>query len=165
MQITKVQDKGEIYLVNDTESVAKVSGNRHYSMVQDWLSEEGNELSPAFTIEELKEDLKSELQVIRNSNFQTTVTHAKGEFLATEGAYLKLSASTVGLNGSSTEWRDINNNMLTLTEEECKEILRIIKAAHTPIYAKESAVAIQIDNEADITVLENFDLQDAWDNA
>lgn len=119
-----------------------------------------------FKLSNLKALLKQDLKTIRNSNFISTITHAKGEFSASEGAYTKLSAIVAAWNGSTTElWRDVDNTMVSLTKTECKEILRAIKDAHTPIYAKEATVAIQIDAETDLTVLESFDVQAAWDAA
>jgi len=53
MQITKVKQSGDGYLVNDILSVPNAPGNRHYQMIQAWLQIEGNNLTPEFTPEEL----------------------------------------------------------------------------------------------------------------
>jgi len=53
MEITKVKQYGEGYLVNDTLSVPNAPGNRHYQAIQTWLQVEGNNLTPEFTPEEL----------------------------------------------------------------------------------------------------------------
>ncbi len=52
-----------------------------------------------------------------------------------------------------------------IRKAEAKEILRAIKNAHTPLYAKESKVVKQINSETDLEALENFDVQAAWDAA
>lgn len=53
MEITKVKQKMEGYLINGTLYVPNAPGNRHYQMIQDWLKIEGNNIEPEFTPEEL----------------------------------------------------------------------------------------------------------------
>jgi hypothetical protein len=121
---------------------------------------------PKRNLDSIKSQKKNFLKNIRNNSFVSTITHAKGEFSASEGAYTKLSAIVAAWNGSTSElWRDVENNMVSLTKTECKEILRAIKDAHTPIYAKEALVATQIHEETDLELLESFDVQAAWDAA
>jgi len=52
MQIFKVKQQENGYLVNDTMSVPNAAGNRHYQMVQEWIAQ-GNTPEPEFTPEEL----------------------------------------------------------------------------------------------------------------
>jgi hypothetical protein len=114
----------------------------------------------------IKEVKLLNLQKIRNNSFASQVAHSKGEFSATEGAYTKLAALVSSWNGSTQElWRDVNNNMVSITKTEAKEILSLIKDAHTPLYGKEATVAKAIDNINTIEELENFDIQAAWEAA
>ena len=53
MEILKVKEQENGYLVNDTMSVPIAPGNRHYQMVQEWLAIEGNNLKPQYTPAEL----------------------------------------------------------------------------------------------------------------
>ena len=53
MDIQKVKQVGEGYLVNGTLSVPNAPANRHYQMIQSWLEIEGNNIEPEFTPEEL----------------------------------------------------------------------------------------------------------------
>ena len=61
MNIETVKIQGESYLVNGSISVPKSEGNRHYKLVQEWISE-GNTPEPEFTAEELatKAELEAE---------------------------------------------------------------------------------------------------------
>lgn len=53
MEITKVKQTGENFLINDTLSVPNAPGNRHFQMIQSWLQIEGNNIEPEFTPTEL----------------------------------------------------------------------------------------------------------------
>jgi len=53
MQIIKVKQKENGYLLNDSLLVPNAPGNRHYQMIQQWLAIEGNNLEPEYTPEEL----------------------------------------------------------------------------------------------------------------
>jgi len=53
MQIIKVKQQGDGYLLNDNISVPNAPGNRHYQMIQEWLAIEGNNLEPEYTPDEL----------------------------------------------------------------------------------------------------------------
>jgi len=53
MQILKVKQQENGYLVNDTVNVPIAPGNSHYQMVQEWLTVEGNNLEPQYTPAEL----------------------------------------------------------------------------------------------------------------
>jgi hypothetical protein len=53
MQITKVKEYGDGYLVNGIHSVPNAPSNSHYQMIQAWLEIEGNNIEPEFTPEEL----------------------------------------------------------------------------------------------------------------
>jgi hypothetical protein len=70
MEIQKVKDIGESYLVNNFLSVPKSEGNRHYAMVQEWIAE-GNTVEPQFTDEEIAkqkaEQVKAEAKQYLNS--------------------------------------------------------------------------------------------------
>ena len=50
-EIIKVKIQGQGYLVNDTMSVPKADGNRHYELVKEWLLT--NTPEPEFTPEQL----------------------------------------------------------------------------------------------------------------
>lgn len=52
MEILRVKQQENGYLVNDTLSVPNAAGNRHYRMVQEWIAQ-GNTPEPQFTPEEL----------------------------------------------------------------------------------------------------------------
>ena len=54
MNIETVKLQSEGYLVNGTLAVPKSEGNRHYKLVQEWVSE-GNTPEPEFTEAELAE--------------------------------------------------------------------------------------------------------------
>ncbi len=53
MEIFKVKQQENVYLVNDTISVPIAPGNMHFRMVQEWLAVEGNNLEPQYTPAEL----------------------------------------------------------------------------------------------------------------
>lgn len=53
MQITKVKQQKDAYLLNGSLSVPNAPGNRHYQMIQEWLAIEGNNLEPEYTPDEL----------------------------------------------------------------------------------------------------------------
>ena len=53
MEIIKVKQKENGYLLNDSLSVPNAPGNRHYQMIQEWLAIEGNNLEPEYTPDEL----------------------------------------------------------------------------------------------------------------
>lgn len=119
---------------------------------------------PKIKLDDLKNKKKLDLKKIRDNSFSQNVTHPKGNFPASKTAITLLSALVSGWNGSTNElWRDVDNNMVSLTKTECKEIIRAIRDVHTPIYAKEGAIAIQIDALTDLKKLESFDIQAAWD--
>ena len=61
MEIIKVKQKENGYLLNDNMSVPNAPGNRHYQMIQKWIAE-GNTPEPEYTPEELaaKEALEAE---------------------------------------------------------------------------------------------------------
>lgn len=52
----KLQENG--YLVNNSISIPKVEGNRHYKLVKQWISE-GNTPEPQFTPTELKQQVQN----------------------------------------------------------------------------------------------------------
>ena len=52
MEIIKVKQKENGYLLNDSLSVPNSPGNRHYQMIQEWIAK-GNTPEPEFTDEEL----------------------------------------------------------------------------------------------------------------
>lgn len=53
MEIIKVKQQENGYLLNDSLSVPNTPGNRHYQMIQEWLAIEGNNLEPEYTPDEL----------------------------------------------------------------------------------------------------------------
>lgn len=133
------------------------------SAVQGWINA-GNSIDPC-DIELLRESKRSLLKTIRDNNFTLYVTHTKGSFPASRNAYSLLGSLVSGWNGAVTEdWRDIDYNMVPLTQEECKEVLKLIKEAQTPVYAKESAILEQINAITDYNELSDFDVQEAWNN-
>ena len=55
MNINTVKDLGDSYLVNNYLILPKDSTNRDYRKVQEWLSVEGNDALPRYTLSELKD--------------------------------------------------------------------------------------------------------------
>jgi len=55
MNINKVKDLENSYLVNNVVDVPKNPTNRDYRKVQEWLSIEGNSVLPEYTLSELKD--------------------------------------------------------------------------------------------------------------
>ena len=53
MEIIKVKQQENGYLLNDSLSVPNAPGNRHYRLIQEWLAIEGNNLEPEYTPDEL----------------------------------------------------------------------------------------------------------------
>lgn len=64
MQITKVIDQGESYLVNDLMSVPKSEGNTDYKNIQSWI-DQGNSPSTKSNEDLLKEAKSSRLSTRR----------------------------------------------------------------------------------------------------
>lgn len=60
MEITKVKDLGNSYLLNDSISVPKAAGNYHYQAIQEWIAN-GGTMEPEFTLAELKAKKLAEL--------------------------------------------------------------------------------------------------------
>ena len=60
-EIIKVKIQGQGYLVNDTMSVPKADGNRHYELIKQWLAE-GNTPEPEFTPEQLNAQRISQIK-------------------------------------------------------------------------------------------------------
>ena len=83
MDIQTVKDKGEYYLVNDEISIPKAPGNRDYLAIQKWLAEEGNDLDPPYSVEELIAEKKSELNTYHNSDEvrELTITHDSEDYI------------------------------------------------------------------------------------
>ncbi len=55
MNINTIKDLGDSYLVNNVVDVPKNPTNRDYRKVQEWLSIEGNNVLPRYTLSELKD--------------------------------------------------------------------------------------------------------------
>jgi len=53
MIIETVKQLENGYLVNGSMSVPEAEGNRHYALVKEWLSVDGNVATPEFTPEEI----------------------------------------------------------------------------------------------------------------
>lgn len=62
MNINTVKDLGDSYLVNNLVDVPKNPTNRDYRKVQEWLSMEGNNALPKYTLSELKDVRVAEIK-------------------------------------------------------------------------------------------------------
>ena len=147
MEIIKVKQQENGYLLNDSLSVPNAPGNRHYRLIQEWLAIEGNNLEPEYTPDELvvkeaqdarraKEELADKMQnagkeVIKefhilNQGKQVTLEQAQqnAEVFASIKLYLDSGSSfsrdlisSVDLTGTS------------LTEDDRADLLNVWDSA------------------------------------
>ena len=146
MEITKVKQVGDGYLVNDTLSVPNAPGNRHYQMIQEWLSGDvGRFIEPEFTAEEIAANEAAAIKQAAKDEIKKWIAEGDDMILETQ---LVLSSYTVNptqgmanmtalepiqnllKNGSLKVARqaivDLDLTGLSLTEQDRTDLLAIL---------------------------------------
>lgn len=83
MDIQTVKELEDRYIVNNTVSIPKSGSNKDYRLITEWLAEEGNSLSPLYSIEELIDQKKLELNTYHNSDEvrELIITHDSEDYI------------------------------------------------------------------------------------
>ena len=145
-------------------SPSKVSIHQELTIEEKQLRQEEENNYKIKRFSALKEAKLNEAKYLRNSNLPETVTIDKGIFKASKDALILASSVKTGWNDAETElWRDVNGNMILLTQEEFRLLIEKIKIASTPLYVKEGTLIIEINAITDLDTLEAYNVQERWE--
>ena len=113
----------------------------------------------------LKTAKLNEAKKLRNLNFPKTVTlEGKGTFESSKSVLMLASSVRAGWNGSATEsWRDIEGNMVSLTKEEFRILIKNIRISSTPVYSKEGIIIKEIGAITDLETLKAYGIKEKWE--
>jgi hypothetical protein len=125
MNIETVQISGDGYLVNGTIFVPKAEGNRHYKMVQEWISE-GNTPNPALTEDELEKQQYQEWKANRQTAVDNIEVSYNGViFQGDEISQGRMARVIIGTTDDITTvlWTAKDNSIHELNRIDLKAIL------------------------------------------
>jgi hypothetical protein len=141
----------------------------NYPVIEAWRNQ-GNTVAPYQpSIDELKISLKNELKELRK-NYQYNPVEYNGYTIPnTEKAKSSLVAKYAMLlqapANSTKNFLTVDGQLIQLTLSQLEDVTTTIEAQETGYYVKAATVKNQIDAKTDVTELENFDIQAAWDAA
>ena len=149
MNIQKVKEFENYYLVNNLISVPKDPANSDYQKVQKWI-EEGNTPQPEFTEEELLQNAKdnkiTEIQTAKEIDLYLNVSYNNKDFISSEKAVSNMTGAII-LDQDSYNWLDAYGNSVTMTVNDLKSLVGIIATQRSLVYNKEATKIKEI-NEA-----------------
>lgn len=145
IKTVKAQNTG--YLVNDIFFVPSDSKNIHYIAVNEWLSIEGNNVLPQFTLDELKQQRKNETQISYEASLESPIMYMNRTFQADRKSQTTISNVIVSAPiGFETDWFDIDNIPLHVTLDEIKGLAQAILARGQVLFINKKTIESQIDN-------------------
>ena len=146
------------YENGDVLSVPNAEGNRHYQEIQTWLSE-GNNLEPEFTLEELKENKRSEIRSAFDIESVQPVTVEGVEYHGGYDSNQKLDAG-VRLaeqnNQTNITFFDTSNVGHNLLIADAKDVTTGIGVKYQNDFSKKQGLMVNIDDASDESTVNNI---------
>jgi hypothetical protein len=137
-------------LVNGSVLVPIDENNRHYKEIQKWVKE-GNVIEPEYTLEELKQFKKQEIEKSYEEALQQPITYningTDYTFQADEKSQDILNKVIVAApDNFVTNWLDINNNFVQMTLKDLKGLAQAILNRGQQLFLKKVQLKQQINN-------------------
>jgi hypothetical protein len=138
MQITKVKEFKNFFIVNEVISVPKEPENPIYQKVKAWI-DEGGTTENEFTLSEIKEKKIIEIEIKRKEFQYSQITINGKTYKNTESAQNKFFNLILTTSVFPINWRLIDDVTWTdLTETQANNLLTRIKEKELSAYQQES---------------------------
>lgn len=136
MEIQKVKQLPDNFVVNGTIFVPNDPLNSYYQQIQDWVKK-GGIIEPFDFLQKAKEAKIAEIRAIKETELYKPVSYMGKVFAASERASGNITASLV-LNGETVQWLDVDGNPVSMTRAEFQGLGIAIKNQRSLVYFKES---------------------------
>lgn len=142
MNIQKVKQLQDSFVVNDAIFVPNDTKNSAYQEIQEWIAQEGNVIEPEFTPEEFLQKAKdakiAEIRAIKETELYKPVSYMSRIFISTERASGNIVGALQIISGDVFNWIDSNGNSITMTRAEFEGLGMAILVQRSAVYLKES---------------------------
>ena len=161
MNIEKIKQIQNGYLVNELIFVPNDPYNTDYQAVQEWIAE-GGVVEPEFSLDELKIKKIAEVKSAREIFQYTNLTVGNYEFTASKDAKLLFFSK---VNGSAStdypiDWRLADDiSWVSLSKTEASALKNAMEVQETSAYQQESVFYIAINKATSIEELAAIDIK------